>query len=113
NFKREELCGVRGASIVDLNATFPAGTASCIPALTPVRTAFEVTLGRPDVVIAVLDSGIKWNDANAMVALRDKVHLNQGELLAPRHDLVNALIGGVACSSYRNPTGGDYNRHGR
>src|SRR5207248_7273328 len=30
-----------------------------------------------------------------------------------RHDLVNALIGGVACSSYRNPTGGDYNRHGR
>src|SRR5437763_5227737 len=42
NPKPEELCGVRGASVVDLNATFP-GTTSCVPPGSPVRTAFEVT----------------------------------------------------------------------
>ncbi|HEY2771953.1 MAG TPA: hypothetical protein VGI87_15365, partial [Solirubrobacteraceae bacterium] len=77
NPKADELCGVRGASVVDTNATFPAGTGSCIPAGSPVKTAFEQTLGRPDVVIAVLDSGIEWNNSGAMTALRDKVRLNQ------------------------------------
>jgi hypothetical protein len=112
NPKREELCGVRGASVVDNNATFPAGMSSCVPAGSPVKTAFEVTLGRPDVVIAVLDSGIKWNDTGAMVALRDKVHLNQGELPAPRHDLTTSLVSGEDCSKYRAATGGDYNPRG-
>jgi hypothetical protein len=112
NPKPEELCGVRGASVVDSNASFPALTGSCIPAGTPVRTAFEETLGRPDVVVAVLDSGIEWNNPGAMVALRDKVWLNQGELPAPRHDLSVSLVPGVTCASYRKATGGDYNRHG-
>src|SRR4051794_21609074 len=44
-----ELNGVRGAHLVDANAT--------------VHTAWMTTTGRPDVSIAVLDSGIKWNDA--------------------------------------------------
>ena len=30
-WKAEELCGVRGASVVDSAATFPSGTGSCIP----------------------------------------------------------------------------------
>ncbi|MFL5886664.1 MAG: S8 family serine peptidase, partial [Thermoleophilaceae bacterium] len=46
-------------------------------------TAWETTTGRPDVTIAVLDSGIKWNDHNAMVDLRRKVRLNKGELPFP------------------------------
>src|SRR4029453_18025918 len=54
-----ELFGVRGMS-VDL--------------------AWQVTTGRPDVLIAVLDSGIEWNDVGAMRDLRRKVRPNRGEL---------------------------------
>jgi hypothetical protein len=86
NWKSDELCGVRGDSVVDSSATFPAAN-SCIAPGTPVRTAFEQTLGRPDVVISVLDSGIEWNNQGAMTALRKKVWLNAGELPAPRVDL--------------------------
>ncbi len=110
NNKSDELCGIRGAAVVDSFATFPAG--SCMPAGSPVKTAFEVTLGRPDVVIASLDSGIEWNDPGAMIALRDKVWLNQGELPAPRHDLRTALAAGLDCAKFTNPTGGDYNPRG-
>jgi hypothetical protein len=112
NAKADELCGVRGASIVDDHATIPAGDGSCLPDGSPVRTAFMVSTGRPDVTIAVLDSGIKWNDAGAMTALRFKVHLNQGELPAPRHDLATPLIPGVSCGTYGDASGGDYNPHG-
>jgi hypothetical protein len=112
NPKADELCGVRGDSLVDSDASFPAGTGSCIPAGTPVHTAFEQTLGRPDVVIASLDSGIEWNNAGAMIALRDKVWLNQGELPAPRHDLATSLVPGLDCAKFTNPTGGNYNPHG-
>ncbi len=87
NMQRSELCGVRGASLVDAHATFafqpcppdPGGTRA-------VDTAWQVTTGRPDVTIAVLDSGIKWNDAQAMRDLRDKIRLNKGELPRPRVD---------------------------
>ncbi len=48
-----------------------------------VDRAWQVTTGRPDVTIAVLDSGIKWNDAGAMADLRRKVRLNRGELPLP------------------------------
>src|SRR5262249_24637 len=48
-----ELFGVRGMS-VDL--------------------AWQVTTGRPDVLIAVLDSGIKWDDVGAMHDLARKIH---------------------------------------
>jgi hypothetical protein len=58
----QELFGVKGMS-VDL--------------------AWQTTTGRPDVVIAVLDSGIEWNDAGAMADLARKVHLNRGELPLP------------------------------
>ncbi len=111
NPKPAELCGIEGAGIVDPNAVAPAST-SCVLPGTPVKTAFEQTLGRPDVVIAVLDSGIEWNNPGAMTALRDKVHLNQGELPAPRHDLSGSLVAGESCGSYRSASGGDYNRRG-
>ena len=87
NSQQDELCGVTGMSLVDSHATFPAGTGSCIAAGSPVKTAFEVTLGRPDVAIGELDSGIKWNNAGDMTQLRKKVLINAGELPAPKVDL--------------------------
>ena len=65
-------------------------------------TAWKPTTGRPDVAIAVLDSGIKWNDAGAMEDLRRKVHINRGELPTPRHDLATAISdpGQNDCSTY-------------
>ena len=65
-----ELFGVRGAHVVDPSPT--------------VNTAWQTTTGRPDVVISVLDSGIKWDDAGAMQDLRRKTHLNKGELPLPQ-----------------------------
>jgi hypothetical protein len=56
----QELFGVKGAS-VDL--------------------AWQVTTGRPDVLIAVLDSGIRWQDP--LPDLVDKFYLNRGELPVP------------------------------
>lgn len=41
--------------------------------------ALGVTKGRPDVVIAVLDSGIKWRDVGAMEDLATKAYVNIGE----------------------------------
>ncbi|HEX6460777.1 MAG TPA: S8 family serine peptidase [Thermoleophilaceae bacterium] len=64
-----ELNGVRGAHVDDADSS--------------VRTAWMTTTGRPDVTIAVLDSGIRWNDKGAMSDLRDKVKLNKGELPKP------------------------------
>src|SRR2546425_2673116 len=48
-----------------------------------VEIAWRRETGRPDVVIAVLDSGIKWNDLGALGDLRKKFYLNRGELPAP------------------------------
>ena len=56
----QELFGVKGAS-VDL--------------------AWQVTTGRPDVLIAVIDSGIRWQDQLPDVV--DKFYLNRGELPVP------------------------------
>jgi hypothetical protein len=91
NSQQDELCGVTGMSLVDAHATFPSGTGSCIAAGSPVKTAFEVSLGRPDVSIGELDSGILWNDAGAMTQLRKKVLINAGELPVPRVDLAKAF----------------------
>jgi len=49
-----------------------------------VEIAWRLETGRPDVVIAVLDSGIKWNDLGALNDLRKKFYLNRGELPVPQ-----------------------------
>ena len=54
----QELCGVEGNS---------------------VDTAWETSTGRPDTVIAITDSGIKWCDATVV----DKVYLNHAALPYP------------------------------
>src|SRR5437660_2210788 len=48
-----------------------------------VEIAWRLETGRPDVLIAVHDSGIMWNSAGDMSQLRRKLHLNAGELPAP------------------------------
>jgi hypothetical protein len=46
--------------------------------------SWGVERGSPEVVIAVLDSGIKWRDPTAMSDLGDNAYLNRGELPPPR-----------------------------
>src|SRR4051794_26626233 len=41
--------------------------------------AWKLTRGRPDVVIAILDTGIQWNKGS----LRKRIHLNRDELPKP------------------------------
>jgi hypothetical protein len=87
NSDPRELNGVRGAHLVDRT--------------TPIEDlAWGTTTGRPDVTIAVLDSGIKWNDAGAMNDLRKKVRLTKGELPAPAHDRAAPLEGDKPCADY-------------
>jgi hypothetical protein len=66
----QELGGIRGDATADISPD--------------AKTAWNLTTGRPDVTIAVLDSGIKWNDAGAMGDLRRKVRLNTAELPLPQ-----------------------------
>ena len=49
-----------------------------------VDRAWELTTGRPDVVIGVVDSGIRWTDADAIRDLNNKFFLNTGELPEPQ-----------------------------
>jgi hypothetical protein len=49
-----------------------------------VDKAWSVTTGRPDVIIALLDSGIRWHDAAAMGELARKCYLNPGEIPPPQ-----------------------------
>jgi hypothetical protein len=81
-----ELGGVRGGHVVDRD---PAAS-----------TAWRTTTGRPDVRIAVLDSGIKWNDHDAMVDLRRKTWLNVGELPKPNARRRVAVEAGLNCRAY-------------
>lgn len=60
---RRELEGIMGAS---------------------VDRAWSITTGRPDVVIAVLDTGIRWSDTVAMGELARKCYLNPGEAPPPQ-----------------------------
>ncbi|MEA2645532.1 MAG: hypothetical protein QOE92_615, partial [Chloroflexota bacterium] len=55
--------------------------------------AWDVTTGRPDIHIAVLDSGIRWDDGGYMNDLRRKVALNWAELPIPEVDSDGNLPG--------------------
>jgi hypothetical protein len=101
-----ELNGVRGSHVADLN-TF-MGCDSNPQALEPSNkpVAWNITTGRPDVTIAVLDSGIKWDDNGAMGDLRFKTRLNRGELPEPNAALGSNILGG-SCAGF-TPGPGDY-----
>jgi hypothetical protein len=62
--------------------------------------AWKLARGRSDVVVAILDTGIRWEDRG----LRSQVHLNTGELPYPLHDRSAALAPGVNCATYRANT---------
>ncbi|MEA2439713.1 MAG: hypothetical protein QOH76_1137, partial [Thermoleophilaceae bacterium] len=66
-----ELGGVRGMHVADANGS--------------LDTAWKLTTGRPEVTIAVLDSGIRWDEAGTMHDLAEKVRLNRDELPLPNH----------------------------
>ena len=95
NGNAQELNGVRGSHLVDAN-----------PAVT---TAWMRTTGRPDVTIAVLDSGIKWNDAGAMEDIAIKTRLNPGELPTPNHGRSAPLMPGIDCTTYASTDDADGN----
>ena len=44
--------------------------------------AFEVSTGRPDVIVAIADSGIRWEESRPSIV--NKYYLNRGELPMPR-----------------------------
>ncbi|MDQ6748648.1 MAG: S8 family serine peptidase, partial [Candidatus Dormibacteraeota bacterium] len=54
-----------------------------------VDKAWQLSLGRPDVVIAQVDTGINWTSAD----LRRQVHLNWGELPPPERNGVSVCAG--------------------
>jgi len=83
-----ELDGIRGASLFDFDES--------------LDWAWQVSSGRPDVTIATLDSGIKWNDPGAMNDLRFKTRINRGEAPVPLTDRANAdaLVAGENCAAY-------------
>jgi subtilase family protein len=65
--------------------------------------AWKLDRGRPDTVIAILDTGVKWNRDE----LRTQIHLNKGELPTPIHDLSTPLsddasVPGGSCSNMAN-----------
>jgi hypothetical protein len=66
----------------------------------PVPTGWTVSTGRPDVVIAELDSGVDWRDAGFIEDIRFKIRINRGELPTPNH-AGPALVSGANCASYQ------------
>ena len=50
--------------------------------------------------ISVLDSGIKWNDREAMLDLRRKMRLTRGEVPTPNANRSTPLEAGANCSTY-------------
>src|SRR4051794_21984608 len=72
--------------------------------------AWKLERGRPDTVIAILDTGIKWDRAG----LRAQVHLNKGELPVPNHGLATPVsdggtlpVGGCAAMANAYDANGD------
>ncbi len=87
--------GARGAHVVDASRE--------------AQTAWRTTTGRPDVTIAVLDSGIRWDSAGAMEDLRRKTRLSRGELPSPEADRATGLEGAdcTAFTAGRDDANGD------
>ncbi len=95
NARPTELGGVRGASLFDRDAG--------------LDWAWQVSTGRPDVTIAVLDSGIKWDEQSAMNDLRFKTRINPGEVPEPNNERSTPLVDGENCATYTQP---DYDVNG-
>ena len=58
--------------------------------------AWKYSTGDPDTVVAILDTGIRWQDRE----LLEKVHLNEEELPQPAADRASPVDGGPACGTF-------------
>ena len=74
------------------NAIYAAGPNAGKPMVAGFNAAgaWKVERGRPDAVVAILDTGIDWSQRG----LRDQIHLNTAELPYPQH------AGGSSCTTY-------------
>ena len=80
---KRELNGVTGAWLVDADRDAPQ--------------AFHTTTGRPDVTIAVLDSGVQWNDyGKPMQDVRLTTRISEGETPLPQVDRATPTDAAVA-----------------
>src|SRR5215212_11498094 len=81
------------------NANQKAGDPQCSQ-ISGVRadTAWKYSIGSPETSVAILDTGIRWQDGE----LVDKVHLNKGELPLPQNS-------GGTCSDYDCNDDGAFN----
>ncbi len=74
-----------GSASTAIYRACPPGLEDCTPGVTPqisgikADAAWKLTLGRPDIVIDVTDTGIRWDRES----LRTKIFLNRGELPKP------------------------------
>jgi hypothetical protein len=82
------------------DANVAAGDPACAQ-IAGVRadTAWKYSAGDPKVSVAILDTGIRWQDRE----LVDKVHLNRDELPVPQHP------NGSACGAYDCNQDGAFN----
>jgi Subtilase family len=83
-------------------ANLASGSPECAQ-IAGVRTdtAWKYSAGDPGVVIAILDTGIRWHERE----LIGKVHLNANELPEPRADRSEPLAGAKPCAQFQ--TGDD------
>jgi len=58
--------------------------------------AWKYSTGDPDTVVAIMDTGIRWQDRE----LLEKVHLNEEELPQPQSDRADPLDGGPTCNTF-------------
>ena len=70
-------------------------------------SAWKYSIGDAETVIAILDSGIEWQEEELVT----KVHLNTAELPAPRADRGAPLAGDQPCSDF-DGSGDDLNGDG-
>ena len=62
--------------------------------------AWKIERGRPDVVVAILDTGIKWDE----LGLRRQIHLNTGELPLPQTAAPRSSRAPLAATDASTPT---------
>lgn len=74
-----------------------------------VDLAWGLEKGMPEVIVAVLDSGIRWRDAEVMVDLANQAYLNRGELPLPQ---VADPEAGVVTVGNPDPAGDPYDVNG-
>jgi hypothetical protein len=74
------------------NAVYAAGPHAGLPMVAGFNAAgaWKAERGRPDAVVAILDTGVDWSEQG----LRDQIHLNTGELPYPEN------ADGSSCAAY-------------